>query len=110
MHILCQLQPALQAASLQPLFAFQLPQLLLCLTLGISSTPLVIVKALVLKAGVVSFLHAQHSLEFANPAGVTILQCYGDNVCHSTSGMSLLHAWHSNVPGNPAQQVRHAQL
>ena len=52
---LSELKPALYPAPFQPLFAFQLPKLLLGSAFGVASLPLVVVIALLLKAFLVCF-------------------------------------------------------
>ena len=64
---LCELEPAFHSTSLKPLFAFQLPKLLLGSALGVATLPLVIVVAFLLKAFLVCFFQSQNPSELPNP-------------------------------------------
>ena len=64
---LCKLEPAFHPAPFKPLFAFQLPKLLLGSALGVASLPLVEVVAFLLKAFLVCFFQSQNPSELADP-------------------------------------------
>ena len=64
---LCELKPAFHPAPFQPLFAFQLPKLLLGSALGVASLPLVEIVAFLFEAFLVCFFQSQNPSELADP-------------------------------------------
>lgn len=64
---LSELQPALNSAPLQPLFALELPKLLLGTALGVPPLPLVQVVPLLFKPLLIGLLQSQYPLELPNP-------------------------------------------